>query len=69
MVTLVANHFLQASGMASTGPLLNALDLSLGVLERLAQRARVALVRALDLPLGAYRSMRVTELRCRDSTD
>ena len=34
--------------MASTGPLLNALDLSLGVLERLAQRARVALVRALD---------------------
>ena len=37
MVTLVANHFLQASGMASTGPLLNALDLSLGVLERLAQ--------------------------------
>ena len=38
----------QASGMASTGPLLNALDLSLGVLERLAQRARVALVRALD---------------------
>ena len=48
VVTLVANHFLQASGMASTGPLLNALDLSLGVLERLAQRARVALVRALD---------------------